>query len=863
MIIKKIEIDGFGKFNNYQVELDNNIQIIYGKNEAGKSTLMEFIKIMFYSRRKGESTSSEDKILRNKFAPWNNTAMKGAIEFEIDGSSYRLQKEINKTSVLKDVTLLQNQSKGELVKLGKREEVGENILGIDLSSFERSIYIPDLGNYGFEGSKSAKDSILDKILNLSTTGESELSATEIVNRVSKAIKDLNSTRGKGGKIQNLESKICNINYEIEKLKNFEDERSKLLEQINKIEKLIVERNSLQSQLKYSENLQKISELKKIISIIENKNELIKEIEFQGINYSNLDNLVQNLNQIKDEIDSYESKKKELESLIFSKDKDFVFISDEELNNLVDDINKRNDLQNKLNQAEFYLNLDNSNEIIFDNNLNEIFQKYRDMNSELQKLTDYKNEIEVYENNLNSKKEFLDNELSEKFDNYNNRKRIYFNTQIIALISTIMTFISYFCVKSIFPYLCIPSIIMIITLFLLSSNYINTKNDINSLKLKINEYDKDSKKAEIEKINSEILFLKNNILEIQREFSELSKKYIGDLNQQLICLKENISKKLNDKNCALIHEYYEKHAQSKGILNNKSINDEISDKSKKLKSKFIIILKDYTQIEDYSSAMNFFNNLISKKYNIDNIQKEIVSILNILGLENSDLDYLKNKLEDLQFKIQLPNIDISEKSQDSIDKRLIELEELNLDSTYIELKSKISSPSLSLEELENDLNLNDKKLSNMKLYLKSLNVVNNLIGETLDEIRMKFNPKLNEESSKIFKKLSSEKYENICITKDYKIMVKSGMMYKECNNLSSGTIDQAYLSLRIAISKLISKKVRLPLILDDILVRYDYERMKSTLNFLKENSKNNQTIMFTCHEYIASYAKQNGIKVINL
>lgn len=160
-------------------------------------------------------------------------------------------------------------------------------------------------------------------------------------------------------------------------------------------------------------------------------------------------------------------------------------------------------------------------------------------------------------------------------------------------------------------------------------------------------------------------------------------------------------------------------------------------------------------------------------------------------------------------------------------------------------------------------LNDKKLSDMKLYLESLNVVNDIIRETLDEVRMRFNPKLNEESSKIFRKLTSGKYENICITKDYNIMVKSGIIYKECNNLSSGTIDQAYLSLRIAISKLISQKVSLPLILDDILVRYDYERMKSTLNFLKENSKNNQTIMFTCHEYIANYAKQNGIKVIYL
>lgn len=405
--------------------------------------------------------------------------------------------------------------------------------------------------------------------------------------------------------------------------------------------------------------------------------------------------------------------------------------------------------------------------------------------------------------------------------------------------------------------------MIIILFLLLSNYINTKNDINSLKLKINEYNRNSKNLEIEKINSDILLLKNSILEIQREFSELSKKYIDDLNQQLFSIKDDIKKQLNSKNCSSIHEYYKKHAQSKNILKNKSINDEFSDKSKELKSKFIGIVKEYIQIENYPSAVKFFDNLISKKSNIETTQKEILSILNILGLENSDLDYLKNKLKDLKSKIKSLDTNVYDISQDKLETRLTELEKLNLDSTYIELKSKISSTSISLEKLENDLILNDKKLSDMKLYLESLNVVNDIIRETLDEVRMRFNPKLNEESSKIFRKLTSGKYENICITKDYNIMVKSGIIYKECNNLSSGTIDQAYLSLRIAISKLISQKVSLPLILDDILVRYDYERMKSTLNFLKENSKNNQTIMFTCHEYIANYAKQNGIKVIYL
>ena len=84
----------------------------------------------------------------------------------------------------------------------------------------------------------------------------------------------------------------------------------------------------------------------------------------------------------------------------------------------------------------------------------------------------------------------------------------------------------------------------------------------------------------------------------------------------------------------------------------------------------------------------------------------------------------------------------------------------------------------------------------------------------------------------------------------------------CENLSFGTIDQAYFALKIAISKLISQG-NVPLILDDTLIRYDQTRMNLALDFLKENSKSTQTIIFTCHEHIAKCAEKKGIKIIKL
>jgi uncharacterized protein YhaN len=61
--------------------------------------------------------------------------------------------------------------------------------------------------------------------------------------------------------------------------------------------------------------------------------------------------------------------------------------------------------------------------------------------------------------------------------------------------------------------------------------------------------------------------------------------------------------------------------------------------------------------------------------------------------------------------------------------------------------------------------------------------------------------------------------------------------------SDGTIDQLYLALRLAVAEALTE--RAPLILDDVLVRFDDMRMASALGILKEMSKEKQVILFTC------------------
>ena len=74
-------------------------------------------------------------------------------------------------------------------------------------------------------------------------------------------------------------------------------------------------------------------------------------------------------------------------------------------------------------------------------------------------------------------------------------------------------------------------------------------------------------------------------------------------------------------------------------------------------------------------------------------------------------------------------------------------------------------------------------------------------------------------------------------------------------MSDGTADQLYLALRLAsFEYYVSDNEPQPLILDDILIRFDDERTKATLNVLAEISKITQIIMFTHHSRLVELAQ---------
>ncbi|MBQ9757368.1 MAG: AAA family ATPase [Clostridia bacterium] len=211
MIIKKADIENFGKFSGRAIEFKPGFNLIFGNNEDGKSTLMSFIKMMFYGNS-GKSGADISKNLRKKYSPWNGAPMSGAIEFETAEETIRLHKEFKKTSSSDKTTVL-NMDTGEKQIQTTTQEAGEVFFDMELGEFERSVFVENFGGFS---SDASGDSLAMRISNLSVSGDEGFSQSTVLSRIAAAKEELVSKNGKKGLLVDARARLESLEADLEK-----------------------------------------------------------------------------------------------------------------------------------------------------------------------------------------------------------------------------------------------------------------------------------------------------------------------------------------------------------------------------------------------------------------------------------------------------------------------------------------------------------------------------------------------------------------------------------------------------------------------------------------------------------------------
>lgn len=97
MRIREIWIKNFGRFTERKIPVSDGIQLFYGENEAGKSTIHTFLKGMLFGmeRKRGKASATDES---HRYEPWDNpNYYAGVLRFEAGGKTFCLQRSFEKS----------------------------------------------------------------------------------------------------------------------------------------------------------------------------------------------------------------------------------------------------------------------------------------------------------------------------------------------------------------------------------------------------------------------------------------------------------------------------------------------------------------------------------------------------------------------------------------------------------------------------------------------------------------------------------------------------------------------------------------------------------------------------------------------
>lgn len=155
LVIKELNMKNFGKFHHKIIPLHKGINLIYGENETGKTTIYYFIKSMFFDieKKKGKAAQFDTYHL---YEPWENQLFyEGELKFEAGGRNFRIERGFHKNQK-KEILINEDDAEelsieqGDLLHIldGLNETIFKNTLAIgQLQSQVEEKITGELKNY--------------------------------------------------------------------------------------------------------------------------------------------------------------------------------------------------------------------------------------------------------------------------------------------------------------------------------------------------------------------------------------------------------------------------------------------------------------------------------------------------------------------------------------------------------------------------------------------------------------------------------------------------------------------------------------------------------------------------------------------
>jgi len=224
MNIKKIHINNFGRLSDFEISFESSMNIIYGKNEQGKSTLMAFIMAIFYGLS-GNSRKDLSENPRKKYMTWGKSEISGFIEFVHNKRTYRIERSFGITPS-KDTMQILDLVTNNKIPVSIKKDPGEIFFDMNQDSFEKSVFIGQIGSVIYPG-KSSGNEIIQRMQNLVSSADETNSYSDVSKNITSAMEKIKSKGGKIGILDKIYANEINLSDRKHLALKLEEEKSNI------------------------------------------------------------------------------------------------------------------------------------------------------------------------------------------------------------------------------------------------------------------------------------------------------------------------------------------------------------------------------------------------------------------------------------------------------------------------------------------------------------------------------------------------------------------------------------------------------------------------------------------------------------
>ncbi len=808
MKLTQIKIIHFGKLNDVTFNLNKDLTIFLGANEAGKSTTVAFVKQVLF----GFHLRTNKSPFFENYQPLDHVSpMGGSLTFEDTDGTFLLSRLYAKG----------DPKKGVLKVSLNDQEVPENVFFDRIQNIDGSFYTDSfIFNQDMlcEVNGLSQAELMEQIYFLGASQSHKL--LDLRDEFSSNAQKLFKKSGRKpivnqliNQIEEQKEVLAQTNSELNDYRELEEKLTREKEKLKKIQSELVELNK--EDQKFSLLMQKLTNFKQYQQLREE----VQPVSFSKESYERAQAIQNKISDLTADIKNLETQLDEIKNSSELSNKDKIQVLVDHKAEVLHWESESKDLQRQIETTKKDL------------------ESYEQFQPEAVKLSKLSSETRT--------------KIKDDYQALKNQKQE--NNNLPGILSLILLVAGLF------------SSIAINNLFV---RFLGIMIALGGLGLFVWTKQTNTKKSQKDQEFIEKYGLDPNVIDLNSLWNEVvqiesKKQTLGQLDQEQVSLNEKIQ--------AFVQELYpftqrniqtfsdivnQLNSLQKVIDQNNLSKQHLNDVAVHLQEKKNQLAKNKIDLSNLFAASKVTDFAeFSKLKQQAEVQEQLK--LKMEALQND----LQADLAQLEEITKDPNklTENKEQIEKQISQKQAQINDLHAENAKLENQMHVLANSdkyfaekQKLTDLETSLS------ENVKEYLANL-LTSNWIARGLDLASNERFPKMLEDAKKYFNLLTGGRYVDIQLDKKLKVKREDGKKF-DVEYLSRGTSEQLYFALKLAFVEQVADKIALPILIDDAFVNFDAQRTNYIVKLLEELAKKTQVLIFTARQDLVSSLELEPIRI---